>query len=135
MPTSQADEPTFLLIDGIKVYELRAFDGWGYHRWARAMKLYLLTKGLLSILDGDEIFVDPVTSADWVKRDREVYAHLRNAVIFWLEGEFSFDVIEYTEPSAKDPKSRAKEYWDHLKKEVDERFQFEQWKSRRQRYQ
>ncbi|WVQ76481.1 hypothetical protein IAR50_006149 [Cryptococcus sp. DSM 104548] len=116
-----AGELPFFFIDGIKIYELRTLDAFSFHRWARSIKLLLLIKGLLPILQRDEVFISPTTSTDWVKRDREAFAYLRNAVAFEMEKMLSSDTMDYSEPSTEHPQSRAKRFWDLIEEEVHKR--------------
>ncbi|TYJ55058.1 hypothetical protein B9479_004282 [Cryptococcus floricola] len=94
-------------IDGIKIYELDSLRWDDFRRWDRSIKNLLLIKGLLSILQEDEIFISPTRSSEWVKRDREAFAYLRNAVAFELEEKLSIPG-DYSEPSTEHAHSRAK---------------------------
>ncbi|ODO01846.1 hypothetical protein L198_02573 [Cryptococcus wingfieldii CBS 7118] len=116
-----AGELPFFFIDGIKIYELRSLDAYTFQRWARSIKTLLLMKGLLPILQQDEIFISPTTSTEWVKRDREVFAYLRNAVAFEVEKALSSDTVDYSEPSMEHAHSRAKRFWDLIEEEVYKR--------------
>ncbi|TYJ55059.1 hypothetical protein B9479_004283 [Cryptococcus floricola] len=120
---SQVGEPFF--IDGIKIYELRSLDWDDYLPWARSIENLFLVKGLLSILQGDEIFISPTASAEWVKRDGEAFAYLRNAVAFELEYQLSDYPGDYprrySEPSTERAHSRAKRYWFWIQRDVLDR--------------